>query len=92
MLESAKNALRVSGADLDEEIQDLIDTAKADLKRVGILEAKIVETDPLIKKAVITYCKANFGWDNPEAERFQSSYESIRNDLSHNKEYTVTIS
>lgn len=92
MLESAKNALRVSGNDLDEEVQDLIDAAKADLQFSGVLGEKIVEEDALIKRAIITYCKAYFGWDNPEADRFQKSYESLRNHLSLSAEYTVVSS
>jgi hypothetical protein len=90
MLESAMRALRASGnPDLESEVSDLVDAAKSDLQLSGIRKEKILEDDPLIKRAVITYCKANFGWDNPEAERFQQSYESLRNHLSLSVEYTV---
>jgi hypothetical protein len=93
MLESAKTALRASGnPDLESEVSELVDAAKSDLQLAGILKTKIVDNDPLIKRAVITYCKANFGWDNPEAERFRVSYESLRNHLSLSAEYTVASS
>jgi hypothetical protein len=42
----------------------------------------------LIKQAIITYCKANFGWDNPDAERFRQSYESLRNHLALTRNYS----
>jgi hypothetical protein len=45
MLQKIKDALRVSGEALDEEIQDLIDAAKADLRLSGITKN---EDDPLI--------------------------------------------
>ena len=59
MLESVKLALRVSTSAFDAELNDMIDAAKADLRLCGVL--KVEETDPLIKRAVILYCKSNFG-------------------------------
>ena len=58
MLNDIKDALRVSGDDLDTEINDLIDSAKADLILSGVNQSKIKDDDPLIKRAVILYCKA----------------------------------
>lgn len=87
MLEKVKEALRVSGTDQDVEIQDLIEAAKADLKLSGINESKIVDTDPLIKRAVIVYCKAHFGYDDM-GERFAESYESLKRHLALSIEYT----
>lgn len=89
MLASVKDALRVSGADLDGEIQDLIDGAKADLVLSGVHSVKIVDTDALIKRAVILYCKAQFGYDDPKiADRFQQSYTSLKQHLTLSAEYT----
>jgi uncharacterized phage protein (predicted DNA packaging) len=85
MLESVKLALRVTVSDFDEEIQDLIDAAKRDLEIVGV--DIIDEKDPLIRRAIITYCKANFGYDNPEAERFQQSYDMLKQHLSLSYDY-----
>ena len=36
MLDKVKNALRVKTAAFDDEIQDLIDACKADLRLVGV--------------------------------------------------------
>jgi len=89
LLDDVKNVLRVSGNDLDIEVIDLIDAAKEDLKLSGILESRVTEVDPLIKRAIIVYCKANFGWDNPEAERLQNSYDMLKAHLSSSTDYII---
>lgn len=89
MLQDIKDVLRVNGEDLDKEIEDLIESAKADLKLSGVHESKIKDDDPLIKRAVILYCKAYFGYDEPKlSERFQTSYESLKKHLTLSSEYT----
>lgn len=88
LLDDVKNALRVSGPDFDIEIQDLIEAAKADLALAGI--TKLDETDSLIKRAVVLYCKANFGYEDPTmAELFNKSYQSLKTHLALSQEYTV---
>lgn len=90
MLNDIKNALRISGNDLDVEILDLIEAAKADLILSGVLDSKVIDTDPLIKRAVTVYCKANFGYEDPKlSERFQESYISLKHHLTLSTEYTV---
>lgn len=92
LLDDVKTALRVSGTALDTEIQDLIDAAKADLQLSGVHADKIIDPDPLIKRAVIVYCKAHFGWDNPEADRFAKSYDMLKQHLTLSTEYTEAVS
>ena len=90
MLEDVKNALRVNGEDLDNEILDLIESAKADLILSGVNKDKVVYTDPLVKRAIIVYCKANFGYEDVNmADRFQESYISLKHHLTLSSEYTV---
>jgi hypothetical protein len=50
MLEYVKTTLRIDGDDLDTEIQELIDAAKADLQLSGVHKDKLVDTDPLINR------------------------------------------
>ncbi|GFN35374.1 head-tail connector protein [Tepidimicrobium xylanilyticum] len=89
MLQDVKDALRVSGNDLDNEIKDLIEAAKADLILSGVHKDKVIDTDPLIKRAVIIYCKAHFGYDDTKiAERFEQSYISLKQHLTLSIEYT----
>ena len=92
LLGDIKDALRVSGNDLDIEVADLVDAAKADLQLSGVHPDKIVDPDPLIKRAVIVYAKAHFGWDNPEADRFAKSYDMLKQHLTLSTEYTEAVS
>lgn len=90
MLSDIKDVLRVSGTATDTEISDIISAARQDLILSGVLVAKAnSDTDPLIKRAVSTYAKANFGWDNPESERFIESYHMLKSHLLLSTEYTV---
>lgn len=72
MLEAVKLAMRpaIKTDAYDDEIQDLIEAAKADLKRVGIVGD---ESDPLIRQAIKTYCRLHFG-SPPDAEKLERSY------------------
>lgn len=80
MLESIKLALRIKSSAFDEEIIELIESSKIDLKISGITNIK--EDDPLVCQAIKTYCKANFGLDNKDSEKYQASYESLKQHLS----------
>ena len=44
-------------------------------------------TDPLIRRAITTYVKANFGWDNPDAERLQKAYDLLKAHLTLTEDY-----
>lgn len=87
LLDDVKLALRVTEDDFDTEILDLIEAVKADLKLCGIVASKINDLDPLIKRAITAYCKAGFGYDNPDAGRLFKSYESLKTHLSLSQEY-----
>lgn len=91
LIDDIKDYLRYSGTDLDAtEITDLINAAKSDLILSGILSSKVNDdTDALIKRAISTYCKANFGYDNPDAPRFQKSYDLLKGHLSMAVDYTT---
>lgn len=45
------------------------------------------EADPLILRAVATYVKAEFGLDNPDAEKYRASYKEQRNGLTLSDAY-----
>ena len=71
ILEKVKLALRIRSNAYDIDIYDLIESAKLDLSISGV--KKIDEEDPLIQQAIKTYCKANFGLDNKESEKYQKA-------------------
>lgn len=90
LLDDVKQVLRISvdNTSFDTEVNDLISAARLDLIQSGVSADKVnLDTDPLIKRAVITYCKANFGYDNPEADRFQQSYTMLKQHLSLTGDY-----
>lgn len=86
MLEQVKLALRVSTSLLDAEIQALIAAALADL---GIAGVEAAASDPLILRAVITYCRANFTQTDPQNyDRMKASYDEQKAQLSMATGYT----
>lgn len=90
--DDVKVTLRISHTAFDGEIEDLILAARQDLIITGISKEKVeasTNIDPLIKRAIITYCKANFGFDNPEADRLQKSYEMLKTHLSLAGDYNA---
>jgi len=89
LLDDVKLALRISPGTTayDGEVQDLIEAAKADLRLSGVDPAKLDELDPLIKRAIVTYCKAHFGFDNADAERLERAYDMLKAHLTLSQEY-----
>ena len=88
MLDKVKNALRVKTATFDDEIQDLIDACKADLRLVGVnvpedtpAEGKEAAGDPLITRAIVLYAKANFGYSE-DSEKYRAAYDYLKCSLS----------
>ena len=72
MLEKVKLALRIKTNAFDGEINDLISAALADLAAAGITNQD--EEDPLIIRAVVTFCRANFG-SPADYDKMKTSYD-----------------
>lgn len=89
LIDDVKLALRITSSAFDSEIQGLIEAAKADLQLSGVHPVRLKEDDPLILRAITVYCKAHFGYDNPEAERFAKSYDMLKAHLTLSQEYTA---
>lgn len=87
MLEEVKKLLRITGTAFDVEIQGLIDECKADLRLSGVRTETVVETDVMIKRAIRTYCKANFGFENADKDGLLKSYESLKSHLILSVDY-----
>lgn len=89
LLDDLKVAMRITTDVFDGELHDLIAAAKSDLKLSGVDPTKAEDdTDPLIKRAITTYVKANFGWDNPDHERLLKAYDLLKMHLALSQEYT----
>ena len=85
MLEKVKLALRITTTAFDGEIEDLISAALADLGIAGVITEE--QDDPLITRAVITFCKANFG-ESDEYDRLKAAYDEQKAQLQMATGYT----
>lgn len=85
MLEKVKLALRITTDAFDGEIQDLIDAALADLGIAGV--TTITETDPLVVRAVTTFCRVNFGQPD-DYDKLKYSYDEQKAQLQVATGYT----
>lgn len=91
LLDNVKVACRVSSHAYDDELTDLIASGLADLGLTDIKASVLVDedTDPLIRKAVITYCRMNFGYQDEAAyERLKASYDEQKSQLLMASAYT----
>ena len=70
MLAAAKLALRLTTTAYDDEIGRLIDSAYLDMAVAGVPEAE----DALVKTAVITYVRVNFGSPS-DYDRLKKAYD-----------------
>ena len=91
ILNKVKLALRIVTDAFDSEIEDLIKACLLDLKIAGVNEYTIdTVTDPLIIRAICTYCKYHFGdADGAEkSDRLKSSYDEQKAQLGMATGYT----
>lgn len=94
IIDKVKAACRVTSSVYDGELNDLITAA---LKDIGITDVKpdmLVltssgEIDALILRAVITYCRMNFGYlATDQYQKFKASYDEQKSQLLMSSEYT----
>lgn len=90
LLNDAKLRLRLHTNAFDNEVGDLIDAAVDDLlERNAIQQSQISGTTiaPLIKRAIMTYCRAFFG-DPDNQERLKEDYDEQKATLMMTSGYT----
>ncbi len=85
-LQAVKLALRIVTDAFDSELNDLIAAALIDLRQAGITNAD--ETDPMIRRAIVTFCKLNFGQPD-EYDRLKRSYDEQKAQLGMATGYTT---
>ena len=86
MLTKVKLALRITTDLFDSELTDLINAAMLDL---GIAGVSGEEANPLITRAIITYCKLNFGEPSDrDYDRLKTSYDEQKAQMSTATGYT----
>lgn len=85
ILSDVKLALRITTDAFDAEISDLVDAAVRDLNVAGVENNEL--SDPLVKRAVITYVKLHFG-EPDEYDRLKASYDEQKAQMSMATGYT----
>lgn len=85
MLEKVKLALRVVTSAFDDELTDMIAAARYDLGIAGVVIPE--EMNELVTRAIITYCKMNFGIPE-DYERLKRSYDEQKAQMSNATGYT----
>ena len=81
MLALVKTALRIKTEAFDDELNMLIASAYADLGIAGVVIAQDTQAADIVKTAVCTYCKLNFGVPD-DAARLKASYDEQKAQLS----------
>jgi hypothetical protein len=79
LLENVKMSLRVKTTSYDTEITGLINAACYDLGIVGVT-VDSTTTDPLLIRAIITYCRVHFGSPD-DFDRLKASYDEQKAQL-----------
>ena len=92
LLDKVKVACRVTTTAYDEELNDLI---CAGIRDIGITDVRpellenVNQLTPLVQRAVITYCKMNFGYlDVEQYQKFKASYDEQKAQLIMSSAYT----
>ena len=77
MLEKVKLALRLTTNAFDSELNGLVSAALADLRIAGVNAGT---EDPLISRAVITFCRVHFGTPD-DYDNVKASYDEQKAQL-----------
>ena len=98
LLDDVKTAVRVATSAYDAELTDMINAALSDMGITDIKQSMLVTTNPnpLIKRAIITYCKMNFGYaqysdtkgSSGSYERLKASYDEQKAQMLMSSTYT----
>lgn len=86
MLAKVKLALRITTDAFDSELTELIEAAKLDLGVAGVVIP--AEIDAIVSRAIVTYCKVNFGSPD-EYDRLKASYDEQKAQLGMATGYTA---
>lgn len=91
LLDDVKVACRVTTSTFDDELTDLIEAGFADIGITDVRSSLLTENEiaPLIKRAILTYCKMNFGQvEDGFYDRLKASYDEQKKQLLMSSSYT----
>lgn len=88
MLAKIKTALRITHSQLDGDIESTIESAKQELKRVGVDVPATDDAIPdIVYSAIKTYCQMFYTDDEKKREMFYKSFECQADGLRKSTEY-----
>lgn len=73
-VDEKRRLVGISSDYTDAEIELWWQAALADLRRIGVREELLDGSDPLVNAACALYLKANYGFDNDDADKFRAAY------------------
>lgn len=86
VLNATKLALRLTTDAYDTEIQSLIDAALLDLGVAGV--TNVATDNPLVFRAVVTYCRMHFGTPD-DYDNLKASYDEQKAQMGMATGYTT---
>lgn len=87
MLEKIKKIQGINHNEFDSMINTWIESAKLDLKSIGIVNTLVENPNSLIQTAIITYVLSFL--DVANSEMYANSYQLQKDVLRHTTEYIV---
>ena len=86
LISAAQSDLALSGVNVNKTVTETFTPEPTD-EEPEPQPIEIEVLDPLIKRAITIYVKAHFGWNNPDAEKLQQSYDMLKCHLALSQEY-----
>lgn len=86
ILSAVKLALRITTTAFDSELYDLINAGMVDLRQAGI--TNMDTSDPMVRRAIITFCRLNFGAPD-DYDRLKRSYDEQKAQMGMATGYTL---
>lgn len=87
-LSAVKVAMRITTTAYDTELTSLINAALLDMGIAGVTNDD--DTDDIVLRAIITYCRLNFGKPD-DYDRLKASYDEQKAQLSMATGYTTWL-
>jgi len=81
LIDKVRSACNYRTTARDDDLQDLILAAIADLRKMGI-DAAEDTANPRTAQAIILFCRAYGQTDDPNADRFMQMYEGLKASLA----------
>lgn len=89
MLDEIKKIQGINHTEFDNMINTWIESAKLDLKSIGIVSTLVDVPDSLVQTAIITYVLSFI--DVPNSEMYARSYSLQKDVLRHLQKYTWDV-